>query len=351
MGALSPLTSLEVLTIRRMSPGHLLSSLDGIGDLAASLQRLHCNAYGISSLAPISVLSSLQTLDLWDLDHVSDLGPISVLSSLLALDLRYLYHVSDLGPIGHLPSLRQLHISQGCYRISSLAPLSRLGSVQELKLASLPKVRSLQPIGSLSALQQLNLLGLGMVSSLQPLSHLRSLHRLCLVDMGAVSSLEPLSALTGLRDFTLVAAPYWEQVTTFSGSYLAPLDSLTGLQKLEIRDYSCCLQYMRTATPARPAIIFPGECIPRTHSPCSSAHLQATNLPVSCLLYKCSAFRVDKWNAFLLSAGREVLGRLEHAARMMLGWVVARVSLDGIGECSGNVGQCLWLCCRMAALL
>jgi hypothetical protein len=332
VGALSPLTSLEVLNITPMSFGHLVSSLEGIGDLAASLQRLQCNAYGISNLDPLSVLRSLQTLDLYHLDQVSELGRI-----------------------GHLPSLRQLRISHG-WHISSLAPLRWLDSVQELNLEYLTKVRSLQPIGSLSALQQLRLLGLHMVSSLQPLSQLRyslqllrlegmgavssleplsqlrslqrlylgrvgavsslqpltqlpSLQRLCLERMGAVSSLEPLSqlrslqrlylgrvgavsslqplsqlrslqllrlegmwavssleplsALTGLRDLTLVAADCRAPVTKFHSSHLAPLDFLTGLQKLEIHDR---LKYTRTATPARPAIIFPGECIRRAHS-------------------------------------------------------------------------------------
>jgi hypothetical protein len=207
MGALSPLSNLEALHIG--DTFGQLSSLEGIGDLAASLQHLQCEAHGLSSLAPLSVLSSLQTLG-----------------------LQYLDRVRDLGPIGHLPALRQLLISQGCWGISSLEPLGSLGWLTELSLSWMPGV-----------------------SSLQPLCQLRSLQRLCLEHMGPVRSLEPLTALTGLRDLILWPLRSDWETSRYGVSCLVPLDSLTGLQALEVHGR---LDQTWSATRGCPAIIFPG---------------------------------------------------------------------------------------------
>jgi hypothetical protein len=242
MGALSPLTNLEALHIGAYGQ---LSILETSSDLTASLQRMQYDyAHGISSLAPLSVLSSLHTLS-----------------------LQYLGRVSDLGPIGHLPALRQLrlHAGQG--------------------------VCSLQPLGSLGCLTGLSLSCLPDVSSLQPLSQLSSLQRLCLYEMDAVRSLEPLSALTGLRGLALHSLRSWE-TPPYDNSHLAPLDSLTCLQTLTI--WRCrCRDGVWRATPARPAVIFPGGCI-TDHVHCSCGHLRATLLAGVLRGLQFNAFRSEQ---------------------------------------------------------
>ncbi len=105
----------------------------------------------MSDLAPLSGLSSLQTLDC-SYTQVSDLAPLSGLSSLQTLDCRST-QVSDLSPLSGLASLQTL--SCNSTPVSDLSPLSGLSSLQTLDCSYTPVSDLPEAIVWLKLLQRL----------------------------------------------------------------------------------------------------------------------------------------------------------------------------------------------------
>ncbi len=212
VSSLEPLSGLT--TLHRLDCDNTqVSSLEPLSGLT-SLQELYCSYTLVSSLEPLSGLTSLQTLNCSG-TQVSSLEPLSGLTSLQTL---YCFNtlVSSLEPLSGLTSLQELY----CYytQVSSLKPLSGLTSLHRLDCDN-TQVSSLGPLSGLTSLQELYC-SYTQVSSLEPLSGLTSLQELyCSYTL--VSSLEPLSGLTSL------------QTLNCSGTQVSSLEPLSGLTSLQ----------------------------------------------------------------------------------------------------------------------
>ena len=114
-------------------------------DLAT--KKLTLNKTGISDLAPVSALTNLTELKLWD-TQVEDLTPLQSLASLQSLDLTGT-KVTDLAPLGGLSALKYLYLDRT--PVSDLGPLRNLKGLQRLDLSG-SRVRSLAPLEGLQNL-------------------------------------------------------------------------------------------------------------------------------------------------------------------------------------------------------
>ena len=167
---------------------------------------LDLSGTGVTDLAPLQGLSSLQTLNLSN-TGVTDLAPLQGLSSLQTLNLSNT-GVTDLAPLQGLSSLQRLDLSDT--GVTDLAPLQGLSSLQSLNLTG-TKVTDLVPLQGLSSLQTLNLSNTG-VTDLVPLQGLSSLQTLNLIGT-KVTDLAPLQGLSSLQRLNLTAprSPTWSR--------------------------------------------------------------------------------------------------------------------------------------------
>jgi hypothetical protein len=252
--ALASLTSLTKLVVLRLPD---VTSLNFLTCLGASLKSLQdeqpfSGPKGVTTLDPITCLTSLTYLDLCNFRHLQNgLAPLSALKNLRQLTLRRVARqpskALDLQPLTQLNSLQSLHL-WFCI-ITNLQPIAALGSslqalvfsgnmpafelsvaaalteltllelfneatsldflrpltrLQDLCVGCSDAVDGLGPVGVLTALRGLRVKAYGsMISSLVPLSSLGSLTSLGLCSFGRVSSLEPLSGLTALKLLSL----------------------------------------------------------------------------------------------------------------------------------------------------
>ena len=123
IGPLSGLTSLTVLHLEE----NLISNIGLLSGLT-SLEELRLAQNQISNIGPLSGLTSLKSLGL-RLNPISDIGPLSGLTSLEWLDLDNTLP-SNIGPLSGLTSLEELHLAQN--QISNIGPLSGLTSLKAL---------------------------------------------------------------------------------------------------------------------------------------------------------------------------------------------------------------------------
>ena len=216
---------------------YLRSGFGGISDLAplsglTSLYELFLFEHEISHLAPLSGLTSLAWLRLWG-NEISDLAPLSGLTSLYYLSLSE-NKISDLAPLSGLTSVRYLYLRDN--EISDLAPLSGLTSLW-LLYADGNDISDLAPLSDLTSLGQLTLGG-NEISDLAPLSGLTSLPVLNLQD-NEISDLTPLSGLTSLTSLYLRnneisdLAPLTANAGLGDGDFLDVRANLLSLKSLE----------------------------------------------------------------------------------------------------------------------
>ncbi len=171
-----------------------LSGCTGVSDLAAlkglgSLEWLYLSGCTrVSDLAALKDLGSLHYLYLNGCTGVSDLAALKDLRSLHWLDLTGCTRVSDLAALNHLGSLKDLYLT-GCTGVSDFAALKDLRSLQILSLEDCTGVSDLAALKGSGSLRSLFLSGCTGVSDLAALKDLRSLQGL------------GISGCTGVKDW------------------------------------------------------------------------------------------------------------------------------------------------------
>ena len=196
------------------------------------------NPHSISDITPISKLTKLQTLKIYN-NSISDLSPIAELSQLKQLTFLRGY-VEDLSPLAGLTQLRRLFISDNL--ISDLAPLSGLIHLNTLyfynnplsdisPLVNLQELESLEfhepipDISPLSALTKLKSLKfLVPPPEIESLATMVSLNTLEFYDSN-ITDISPLEGLTELRELKL----YQNKIED-----ITPLNGMIKLEKLEL---------------------------------------------------------------------------------------------------------------------
>ena len=219
-----PITRGDMATLRRLE-AQGVRQLTGI-EHAVNLDLLGATDGTVSDLAPLSGLTSLRELWLYDnggTGRISDVGPLAGLNSLETLLLTG-NRITDLAPLSGLRSLTRLGV--GNNPVTDLTPLSGLTSLTRLNLWRCP-VSDLTPLSNLRSLSNLELYGTE-VSDLTPLSNLRSLSVLSLGGT-EISDLTPLSNLRSLASLTLRDTGILD---------LTPLARLTSLRWLTLNNNS-----------------------------------------------------------------------------------------------------------------
>lgn len=198
-----------------------ISDITGL-EFATNLRELHLSQNPITDLRPLSNLTTLESLHLWQLSPNTpslDLSPLETLINLEELVLGN-SKITDISPLENLKKLQYLHLIHN--RIADVSPLSGLTELRALWLEG-------NPIDDLLPLTELNLIELGLsntsITDLRPLATLISLEALYLLE-NEISDISPLVALTKLRHLDL---------SNNNISDISPLSVLTELQTLWIK--------------------------------------------------------------------------------------------------------------------
>ena len=227
----APITRGEMVTLTSLeAPYANISDLTGL-EFATRLTSLHFgydpdgsyfNRNSISDLSPLSGLTSLETLYLYD-NSISDVSDLSGLTSLKTL---YLYNnsISDVSGLSGLTSLERLSLSNNS--ISDVSDLSGLTSLKTLYLDN----NSISDVSDLSGLTSLERLSLSnnSISDVSGLSGLTSLKTLYLYN-NSISDVSGLSGLTSLERLYLY---------NNSISDVSDLSGLTSLERLYLYNNS-----------------------------------------------------------------------------------------------------------------
>lgn len=162
------------------------------------LQKLTIHAHKLESLAPISTLSKLQTLDLTGCQFAPE----------------------ELASLAALPQLTRLILAET--GLSTIADLSGCKTLTSLDLTH-NTLRNLEPLASMTTLSEL-LLGHNAITGLESLSGLSNLEILD-VSYNSLTSLAPLESCTKLT---------WLDASNNSLAALEALDSLSLLTHLSV---------------------------------------------------------------------------------------------------------------------
>jgi len=136
-----------------------------------NLEVLKLSRNQISDLTPLSGLTSLTVLFLYDNKRISDLTPLSKLTNLTNLSL-YDNRISDLSPLSNLTNLARLNLNDN--KISDLSSLKNLVNLTELGLRY-NQVSDLKPLSGLTNLKKLSL-GNNQISDWSPVAHVPGNH-------------------------------------------------------------------------------------------------------------------------------------------------------------------------------
>ena len=196
---------------------HNLKGLEKANNLTELIIR---KAYSISDITPISKLTKLQTLKIYD-NSISDLSPIAELSQLKQLTFLRGY-VEDISPLAELTQLTKLSISQN--RIQDITPLKNLTELTELSIYNNP-LSDISPLANLKNLNNLYL-SKNKIIDISPLAGLTQLRRLYISD-NLISDLTPLSGLIHLNTLYIYNNPL---------SDISPLVNLQELESLEFHE-------------------------------------------------------------------------------------------------------------------
>jgi hypothetical protein len=161
-----------------------------------NLRALDLSFVDAEDLGPLSFLTQLETLSLYDM-KVSDLRPLSGLTGLRSLDLSYT-PVSDLEPLRPLRNLKKLDLS--ATKVEHLEPLAALDALESLILDETP-IADLTSLPTVSSLKNLSIAS----TKIRDLEPLRRLNKLQLLNLSKtpVKDFEVLRSLTQLRGLSL----------------------------------------------------------------------------------------------------------------------------------------------------
>lgn len=196
-----------------------ISNITGL-EFATNLRELYLGKNPITDLRPLSNLTQLVGLHLWDVPVRPtdlDLRPLAKLINLEMLSLEG-NGISDIRTLAGLKKLRRLHLSNN--QIEDVRPLAGLTELWQLSLERNP-IRDLAPLSGLN-LTDLNISNNPIkVSDISPLATLKELRLLDLLNNN-ISDLRPLSGLTELRTLLLKGNPV-KDLTPLSGLNLTNL--------------------------------------------------------------------------------------------------------------------------------
>lgn len=193
-----------------------IRSLEGIQFFGNKIFYLSVVGTRITDLSPLSNLTNLRTLHLYE-NQISDLSGVENLQLLTYLDLCF-NQLSDITALSKLSSLRYLNLCNN--QISTISPLETLLNLETLYMSS-NQIADLTPLKNMKKLARLEL-NVNKISNLGPLSGLSQLEELSL-NNNQVSDLHPLGSLSHLRTLYLGL----NRISDTSG--LEPLASLSSL--------------------------------------------------------------------------------------------------------------------------
>ncbi|MCW2284841.1 internalin A [Rhodoblastus acidophilus] len=223
-----------------------------------ALRSLDCSSTQVANLAPLTGLTTLQSLRCWD-TKVADLTPLAGLIALQYLKC-WGTHVADLAPLARLKALQTLDCSSG--QVADLAPLARMNALKSLD-CSYTQVADLAPLARLKALQTLNC-SYTQVANLAPLARLKTLQTLnCsdtqVADLAPLARLKTLQTLncsdTQVADLAPLARLKTLQTLNCSDTQVADLAPLTGLAELsQLEANGCRLAELRRIACEAPSL-------------------------------------------------------------------------------------------------
>ena len=179
-----------------------VSDLTGIQYLK-NLEDIFFEDNNISSLAPLTGMTNLDTLDFGGFDdsgksnNISDITPLASLKNLVDLELPGNY-IKDTTPLASLTKLQTLYLDDN--PITSISSVSKMTGLTDFSAED----DNLTDISALTNLKQLDYLDLAgnKISNVSPLKGLTDLEDLYL-DHNNISDVSALSSLTNLTDLDL----------------------------------------------------------------------------------------------------------------------------------------------------
>ena len=183
----------------------------------------------VSDASPLSGLSQLRSLVLWD-SGVSDISPLAGLSELTRLGVGY-SRTADISPLAGLSKLRDIQLSENL--IADLSPLAGLSLLSYL-LANGNKIDNVAALGGLTGLEALDLHN----NEIADASALTSLSSVYQLNIGG-------NPLRNISDFLTAFSPspiFWE--LGLSASNLLDLGPLAGfMERMGARAWELDLSY------------------------------------------------------------------------------------------------------------
>ena len=156
------------------------------------------SAYNMTRLPPsVSGLGHV-TRFVFSNTGVNSIAPLSALTELETLDLSYSRNLSDISPLAGLKHLKHLHLFRS--KVADLAPLQSLGHLNTLGLERVAAT-DFSALSALSQLEHLNLTDT-QITDLSVLEGLSNLKSLSLWNTG-ITDLSPLAGLTQLETLDL----------------------------------------------------------------------------------------------------------------------------------------------------
>ena len=172
MGPVGRMPKLRRLKLVMLPKVHDLTPLGN----ARALTELRVWGCGkVKTLEPLRGLTQLRHLSFrgnerGTFNEIEDLGPLSELTGLTELWLYDFPNVTDLGPLARLKELRRLGMI-GLKRLESLAPLAELARLEELEMNGLERIVDLSPLARLEHLSDITMINCERVRDLTPLRH------------------------------------------------------------------------------------------------------------------------------------------------------------------------------------
>ncbi|MCL2159558.1 MAG: leucine-rich repeat domain-containing protein, partial [Oscillospiraceae bacterium] len=165
--------------------------------LMKNIEVLNLGGNQVSDLSPISGLTNLKKLSLYDNNRISDLTPLKNLTNLTMLSL-YFNPIGDISVLSNMTKLEELYLSDN--KIKDITPISSLTTLAVLSLNG-NQIKDLKPLSGLVNLRNLSLKD-NQINDLTPLSGLSNLTVLNL-SKNQINDLTPLSGLANLRNLSL----------------------------------------------------------------------------------------------------------------------------------------------------
>jgi len=194
-----------------------LTEMVASGEIPGNVQTLYLGGNRISDLAPLSGLTELTWLSLYE-NQIMNVTPLSELTNLKFLNLSA-NQINNISPLRVLTSLESLYLFEN--QLRDISPLSGMTRLMWLGLDD-NQISDISPLSGLTYLFELGLDD-NNISDLTPLSGLTRLSELY-VSYNRVSDLTPLSGLTNLTLLTLAGNPIsdWSPVAHLPEVYGRP---------------------------------------------------------------------------------------------------------------------------------